>query len=218
LRWRPEHEAAAGNEEVIAAIENSMEVAMAEDDAAGWTGEWVGLLGFSQGAKLAASVLYEIQRQMEEEDDVMNKVVAGGGRKDPGGGMVGFAGVNWRFGILLAGRGPLVGLNAKTYGLANMDEPGAMASSFAPQPGRYSGNQTRLALPTVQVHGLSDPGLEYHRALLEEFTDAGTAEVLEWDGGHRVPIKKTDVQPLLQAALRALKVSCKDLLTPQLVS
>lgn len=200
LRFRPEHEAAA-NEEVVAAIEGSMREAMAEDDAAGWTGEWAGLLGFSQGAKVAASVLYELHLQMEE--NVAKRVVLGGTTSL--GGTKGFAGANWRFGVLLAGRGPLVGLSPKAYGLAGMDKPGGMAA--APEPGQYFWNQNRIALPTVQVHGLSDPGLKFHRVLLEDFTEPGTAEVLEWDGNHRIAIKTADVTPILQATLRALTVS-----------
>ncbi|KAL4814354.1 hypothetical protein BDW67DRAFT_177064 [Aspergillus spinulosporus] len=69
--------------DVATAINASLALAMAADDAKGATGDWIGLLGFSQGAKVAASILYRQQR----------------------------CGItNFRFTILFAGRGPLVWL------------------------------------------------------------------------------------------------------------
>ena len=59
-----------------------------------------------------------------------------------------------------------------------------------------------LRLPTLHVHGLADPGLHLHRRLLKQYCDESTATVLEWDGNHRVPIKKTDVEPICKEILR----------------
>ncbi|KAA8576409.1 hypothetical protein EYC84_006535 [Monilinia fructicola] len=58
LGWLPEHAVINARDEVIA-IEESIEKAMREDDAKGATGGWVGLLGFSQGAKIAGSFAFE---------------------------------------------------------------------------------------------------------------------------------------------------------------
>ncbi|KAH9876636.1 hypothetical protein J1614_003768 [Plenodomus biglobosus] len=46
---------------VVEKIEQSLRTAMEDDDCAGGTGPWVGLLGFSQGAKIAASLLLRQQ-------------------------------------------------------------------------------------------------------------------------------------------------------------
>jgi hypothetical protein len=199
-RWLPEHPATT-DEEALVAIEGSLRDAMEADDAAGWTGEWVGLLGFSQGAKMAASILYEIQLQREET------VAARMAGRPSTSGMRGFAGANWRFAIVLAGRAPLIALSERGYRVANLEKPSDM--TVATKPGQYTWNESRLSLPTVHVHGLSDPGLKFHRVLLDDFTEPGTAELLEWEGGHRIAIKTSDVEPLVDATLRAFQMSPK---------
>lgn len=52
LRWLPEHPA-IDEESCIEEIGYAMRTAMEDDDREGGTGEWVGLVGFSQGAKLS---------------------------------------------------------------------------------------------------------------------------------------------------------------------
>ncbi|KAG9765315.1 hypothetical protein KCU73_g537, partial [Aureobasidium melanogenum] len=90
------HDTTRDNRQVIEEIDTTITSAMCVDDLKGATGEWVALLGFSQGAKIAASMLYvqqNLQRKM---------------------GMTAEVWPNFRFGILLAGRGPLVWLEADT--------------------------------------------------------------------------------------------------------
>lgn len=94
LRWLPSHPEIDA-QTAIDEIEESLYAAMDEDDLKGATGEWVGLLGFSQGAKMCASLLYRQQMQMN-------------GNSWP----------QWRFAVLLAGRAPLVSLD-----LFNADMP-----------------------------------------------------------------------------------------------
>ena len=55
----------------------------------------------------------------------------------------------------------------------------------------------RLRLPTVHVHGLKDEGLHLHRRCVEEYCAPGTTAVVEWDGTHRIPIKKSDVDKVV---------------------
>ena len=61
----------------------------------------------------------------------------------------------------------------------------------SPWKGRWG--EHVLGLPTVHVHGMRDKGLELHRQLLEQYCEDGSARLVEWDGDHRVPIKKKDV-------------------------
>ncbi|RYP54697.1 hypothetical protein DL769_010302 [Monosporascus sp. CRB-8-3] len=177
LRWRPEHPEIRP-EDVVRELDRSLEEAMRQDDACGATGEWVALLGFSQGAKVSASVLY--RQQIREE--VFGKQ---------------HTSINFRFGVLLAGRAPLISL-----------EPGLTLSPALPDASQitdiqldvedlckqrfYHGGHV-LRIPTVHVHGLNDKGLDQHRQLFENFCDPQSRRLVEWDGDHRLPLKHKDV-------------------------
>ncbi|KAL6233346.1 hypothetical protein BDW75DRAFT_242146 [Aspergillus navahoensis] len=132
------------------AINVSLSDALYEDNRLGATGMVIGLLGFSQGARIAASLLLDQQIQKGQKG-------------------ISITGIDCRFAILLAGRGPLLSLDC---GLVN---------------------QPPLVLPTVHVHGLQDPGLEIHRELFLRHCKAGSRFLVEWDGAHRVPIRSQDV-------------------------
>lgn len=144
---------------------------MMEDDAKGATGEWVGILGFSQGAKVAGSLL--LRQQMRTGLGERNRV-------------------RFRFAVLMAGRGPFVSL-LKPDGQIDpgLGDAAQMMGTFSPWTSGYGGNVLRL--PTIHVHGMRDPGLQFHEQLLDHYCEEGTARLIEWDGDHRVPIKKKDV-------------------------
>ncbi|KAK2068189.1 hypothetical protein P8C59_002846 [Phyllachora maydis] len=157
---RPTHD------EVIGAVDESLARAVREDDGRGATGPVVGVLGFSQGGKLAASLLMREQLRRET------------GQGWEGGG--------YRFAVVMAGRAPVV---LMTPGLGS-------AGPAHPLGGvPYEGGRL-LRLPTIHVHGLADPGLEMHRELLHEWCEEGTTRLVEWDGDHRLPFKAKDVSPL----------------------
>ncbi|KAJ6094206.1 hypothetical protein N7467_003051 [Penicillium canescens] len=169
LRWRPEHPPLSPLE-IIRAIDDSLEDAMARDDAEGATGEWVALLGFSQGAKVSASLLYRQQ-------------IIGNATSGP----------QFRFAVLLAGRAPLIALDPgmKTSSVF----PDASQITDLPNPQRevsYAQKPT-LRIPTLHVHGLRDTGVDLHRKLSEDFCDPHSRRVIAWDGDHRVPLKANDV-------------------------
>lgn len=65
---------------------------MREDDKQGATGEWVGFLGFSQGAKMCASLLFRQQKRIEKLGEHR-------------------AASDLRLAVLMAGRGPIVSLD-----------------------------------------------------------------------------------------------------------
>ncbi|KAK1765990.1 hypothetical protein QBC33DRAFT_543125 [Phialemonium atrogriseum] len=151
---------------------------MEGDDAVGGTGEWVALLGFSQGAKLAASLLLMLQRRAAK-------------------------GESFRFGVLMAGRAPLIAL-----------EPGVVAwppgSGEEWKDGGGGGDgggaaTPLLRVPTIHVHGMRDPGLEMHVELLRLCCERGSARLVEWDGEHRLPIKTKDVLPVVEQILAVAK-------------
>lgn len=82
-RWLP-HQPPVSHASAVKQIEQSLVRAMDQDEG---YGEWVGLTGFSQGAKLAFSILLENQLRLKKD------------ALAPG-----YAGVHWRFGVIMAGR------------------------------------------------------------------------------------------------------------------
>ncbi|KFY33395.1 hypothetical protein V494_07659 [Pseudogymnoascus sp. VKM F-4513 (FW-928)] len=166
--------------EVIDAIDASLAEAMRTDDEAGATGEWVGLLGFSQGAKIAASLLLREQDRIELSELTYQSILR------PSHVPM------FRFAVLLAGRGPLVQLypDFQTFFRREKEVQGPI-----------------LQLPTVHVHGLEDEGLSMHRDLLNRCCTAESTMVVEWDGNHRVPIKTWDVAAVVSALLATYQKS-----------
>ncbi|KAI2616781.1 serine hydrolase FSH [Hypoxylon sp. NC1633] len=185
LRWIPE-QAEVDDETAIADINASLKDAMDADDRAGATGPWVALLGFSQGAKLAASLLFKQQVRTAKL-----------GRAQ--------AGSDWKFAVLMAGRAPIVNLDPDVFKSSMLGLPSQIELRTTPDLMEMMSGNHILRLPTIHVHGLLDPGLNLHRDLLEEYCDPNTAKLLEWDGDHRVPLKGTDVQPLVNEIINVAR-------------
>lgn len=180
LRSEPEHP----NIDPKAAtdmIQKSLYDAMKEDDHRGGFGEWAGLLGFSQGAKICASLL--LQQQVGSELGIDQTQTT------------------YRFAILLAGRGPLISLDPQMVMNEALVDASEIGSLRVPAGG-FVGNQEHvLRLPTVHVHGMRDPGLKLHRQLLEHYCEMESVRLVEWDGSHRVPIKSKDVAAVVKQIL-----------------
>ncbi|KAF2636194.1 hypothetical protein P280DRAFT_473327 [Massarina eburnea CBS 473.64] len=186
LRWLPEHPE-IDEESCIEEIGYSIRTAMEDDDRAGGRGEWVGLMGFSQGAKLSASMLLEQQaREIQAEKD---------GRSDIETGFIGIPGLNWRFGVLLAGRAPLSNLNPDLIKSQALVSTANISEGF--QFVKEVDAGCILRKQTIHLHGMADPGLHLHQKLLNEYCEDGSKTLLEWDGAHRIPIKSKDVEPLV---------------------
>lgn len=175
LRWLPEH-AEIDDESAIEEVFYAIETCKKEDEG---TGPWVGLLGFSQGAKLSSSLLYDQQVRLERE---------------------GKATTEYKFAVSLAGRSPIVSFCEYSRSEACV-RPGAISEGF-----KFEGKSPDvLSLPTIHVHGLADAGLHLHRKMLEQYHDPKTTTVIEWDGTHRVPIKATDVLPITKEIYRVAR-------------
>ena len=142
---------------------------MEEDDRRGAIGEWVGLLGFSQGAKMCASLLFRQQVRADWLGECRTET-------------------NFRFGVLMAGRGPLVSLDPDLVMTPSLVDAAHVGSQVYISPDEQSTDHI-LRLPTIHVHGLRDPGLELHKQLLEGYCEKESTRLIEWDGNHRVPIK-----------------------------
>ncbi|KAL4774747.1 serine hydrolase FSH [Aspergillus nidulans var. acristatus] len=186
----------------VEAIDECIAAAMEQDDRAGGTGDWVGLLGFSQGARIAASLLYRQQRQQR-----MGLTSWGRGR-DRKRGVT--AGTSYRFAVVLAGRGPLLDLGFGSGSLTGSSAASASASASA--SGSESASEEEedghlLSIPTIHVHGLRDPGLEMHRDLVRSCRPS-SVRIVEWEGAHRMPIATKDVGAVV-AEIRQLAISRK---------
>lgn len=186
LRFGPMHPAISA-QAAVARLDQAIEAAMADDDERGGSGAWTALLGFSQGAKMCASLLY---RQQTQEADA---AAAGGG------GRVTFP--RFRFGVLLAGRGPFVSLEPDRAGNATLPD----ASEFSLTQEREPRGNHMLTIPTIHMHGLRDGGLEEHRKLYNEYCDPESRTLLVWDAGHRLPVKTDDVAPLVREIRRVAR-------------
>ncbi|KIW04141.1 uncharacterized protein PV09_04949 [Verruconis gallopava] len=184
LRWLPEHKEVDA-ETAVEEIHYQLKQAMEEDDRIGGTGNWVGLMGFSQGAKVSAALLYDQQLQ----------AAAGTSTGLP----------QWKFAILLAGRAPLVSLSSASAGCKALVDAAEISEGFATVDPEVWNGYEKLKLPTVHVHGLKDPGLHLHRRLLEQYCEPGSTTVVEWEGEHRVPIKTKDVEKVVAAIFDVAK-------------
>ncbi|MCJ1333128.1 hypothetical protein MMC10_009822 [Thelotrema lepadinum] len=163
-------------ESISTEVKLCLQKAIAKDDIMGATGELVGLMGFSQGAKVSGSLLQaQRRRKTEREADDLPM---------------------WKFAILLAGRGPLVSVTKEVIETAKCDATGFM-SRHTPTPL----TRRHLNVQTLHVHGLRDSGLDLHRKFLHENFDQRHTRLIEWDGEHRVPIKSKDVQVVMDEIL-----------------
>lgn len=196
-RWLKE-DPPISNQLAIARIERCLLAAMDADEG---TGEWVGLLGFSQGAKVSASILYDIQLRKDEQDrEALDDMY---GDIDTSSTPVGFAGARWKFAIIMAGRPPFISLSHLTKDNKQIVGAGEL---FIEHEQPLDGLSDRLRLPTLHVHGLQDPGLELHRKMRTAYCDPNTAKLIEWEAAHRIVFKAADVQKVTQGILEVAKV------------
>lgn len=171
-RWLKSHSdinAEACQHEIMYAIEQGM----VTDPG---TGDWVGVLGFSQGAKVASSLL--LKQQLDDD--------------------AGREATKFRFGIIMAGRAPLLALTPEMEDMKFLQSAAGLPDE-ADMDAIYDAPEHKLRLPTVHIHGLKDEGLSLHRRCVEDYCAAGTTTVIEWDGPHRIAIKKNDVDRMVEA-------------------
>ncbi|CEJ81532.1 hypothetical protein VHEMI01653 [[Torrubiella] hemipterigena] len=154
LRWKSS-QPELSDDEAATALVKAIEDCKASDAG---SGKWLGILGFSQGAKIAGSLLYNQQR---------------GGEGD------------YKFGVLMAGRSPFVNLGREPH--MSLIGAGVISRSASELPLP----EKKLQIPTVHVLGLRDADVEWHRSMAHGFCE--DPRIVEWDGGHRIPIKPVDV-------------------------
>jgi len=183
LRWRPDHPRVS-HEDIVRELDQCLEDAKSQDDRLGATGEWVALLGFSQGAKLCASLLYRQQTRAKAYGKHVNNP-------------------SYRFGVLLAGRAPLVSLDTSLTLYPPLPDASQITDVQWHHKQTLYNQGHILRIPTIHVHGMRDQGLELHQQLFTEFCARDRRRLVEWEGNHRVPLKLHDVM-LVAGAIREL--------------
>ena len=189
LRWH-EGQPAISHAEAVEEIDHALHSAMENDDIRGATGDWIGLLGFSQGAKVAASVLY--QQQMHQNTKGLNL-------KN-----------KFKFGVLFAGRAPLVWLESDVschHGFSDASQISSTQHTSSSKARLLSDGL--LQLPTIHIHGLQDEGLDSHRELLE-YCDPRSTRLVELNLGHRLPLKSQDVGLVVNQIRETMRRTEKD--------
>ncbi|KZM22331.1 uncharacterized protein EKO05_0007940 [Ascochyta rabiei] len=189
LRAFPEH-AEIDDEACIEEIGYAMRTAMENDSRKGATGEWVGLMGFSQGSKVCASILLEQQARearAEKEGELIVPV-----------GLTNIPNLHWRFGILMAGSAPLINLKPEI-----LTSPALIGAGDIPSErfwaGRKMDKEAVVRIPTLHVHGSADAGIHLHQKLLYDYCSKESTRLVEWEGTHRVPLRSRDVVPVVHA-------------------
>lgn len=170
LRWDGDHE---HDDDAENKILDTCQRAMDEDPG---KGPWVAVMGFSQGAKIAASLLW-----------AQEKIKSG---KGP-----------FKFGVIIAGRAPVVildpGRDLKLSPIPpHTTDAGQLSGDFSDWAPDNTGEHA-ISIPTLHVHGTLDPGMDLHRIMSDKYCKDRTARVVEWEGGHRLPIRPPDVEAVV---------------------
>jgi hypothetical protein len=181
----------------IEKIRHSLRDAIEKDDREGGTGEWIGLMGFSQGAHLSASVLLEQQaREAMAREAMAREAIAKRQSRDIDVGFTDIPELRWRFGILLAGKAPLTNLNPEVLNSRALVTAGDLLEC---QFRNEIDEDLKLRVPTLHVHGMADSGLSLHQVLLHKYCAQEFTRLVEWEGAHRVPLKSNDVEKVVGA-------------------
>ncbi|KAK4064752.1 uncharacterized protein Triagg1_8939 [Trichoderma aggressivum f. europaeum] len=184
-RWLVYKDAHETMDPVVASQKLAKQLQDAIDQDKG-TGEWAGLIGFSQGGVISSSLLWA---QDHIEDD----------SKRP------LPGITFRFAVVMSAPGPIVhidrtGTLTKPRHLIHAGE--RMSYDYDDWPVQGTQDEAHMVLtPTLHIHGLQDPALFNHRKLYE-YSKRGTATRFEWDGGHRLPIRREDVERTVNMILQ----------------
>ncbi|ENH98547.1 hypothetical protein COCC4DRAFT_155492 [Bipolaris maydis ATCC 48331] len=172
------------------AIRKCLEGTMKEDEQSGASGQWVGLMGFSQGARLAASVLFESQRRQNIQEK--------------GGIVRGYEGDNietklwdqrWQFAVLFSGPAPLIAFCPENDHLSSQSTAEHDPMYRALDNVNCSG-ELHITKPTLHVIGVKDEWAPSQRELYEKYCSKESSTLVEWEGAHRIPIESSIVKDL----------------------
>ncbi|CAG7997511.1 unnamed protein product [Penicillium salamii] len=191
LRWIESHRVLKPKFQVEA-IRRCLEDAMAQDDESGGCGPWIGLLGFSQGARLSASILFECQRRQEAKENGVPITGYEGSSKST------LWSQDWQFAALFAAPAPLVALSPETGNLP-LQSPTELGASLEDLEKALKDmekvnpyGELSIERPTLHVIGVEDEWAPSQRKLYDTYCSADARFLLEWEGDHRIPIQTSE--------------------------
>jgi predicted esterase len=177
LRWLPEHPE-IDDDEAAKTVMDACLGAMKKDRG---TGPWAGVMGFSQGAKVGANLLWAQER-----------AVANGIRPL----------TNFKFAVIMAGLPPWLHYDKRLPKPDRyVDDASGYATDFTDYPEEYEEGEHVLQAPTLHVLGLGDEDVEKHRKLALNYCNPKTRQIIEWDGDHRVPVEKDVVRKIVKITM-----------------
>lgn len=188
FRWSPSHRVLKPKYH-IEAIRRCLEDAMAGDDESGGCGPWVGLLGFSQGARLSASILFESQRRQESQI----KGEKPGGYEGDLDSMLWSQ--HWQFAVLFSGPAPLVALSPDIGDLP-LQSPTELDLSHKELDKLDPTGKLAIDRPTLHVIGIQDEWAPSQRRLHDIYCSEESKSLLEWDGDHRIPMQSPEIEQI----------------------
>ncbi|CAI7588175.1 unnamed protein product [Penicillium bialowiezense] len=188
LRWTDSHRALKPKFHVEA-IRRCLEDAMAQDDETGGSGPWIGLLGFSQGARLSASILFESQRRQaaQEKGEILKGY--------EGDSVSALWSQDWQFAVLFAAPAPLVALSPEIGDLP-LQNPTELGISLEDLEKISPTGVLSIERPTLHVIGIHDEWAASQKKLYDTYCSAKKKSLLQWDGDHRIPIQASDIDKI----------------------
>lgn len=160
-----------------------------DDDDGNKAGQpFVGVIGFSQGARVAAGLLHQAEAQAHTQD-----------RKGDGDGDRVLREKGLRFGVLMNGSYPP---------LRQSSNPSTILPRLSEHTQRDWNDRHEgvIHTPSIHVHGIRDPALPASKLLTKCF-DPSSATVLEYDNGHHLPASDDDSKVIVDHILRVYNES-----------
>lgn len=142
---------------------------------------FVGIMAFSQGARVATGLLCHLEKLKRKGSSDMPDI---------------------KFAVINSGTYPPLLLDSDADVLNNSVEERLLSDGG----GRSEGK--RLLLPSIHLQGSQDPWRPESERLLEDFFTKEQATVIEFTGGHQVPVSDNDTAKIVEA-IRRLAESLK---------
>ena len=189
FRWAvPDGYVPSKNEPAPSSLEQRLRSVLQSDG-----GEWIGVLGFSQGGKLAAGMMREC------EEGLLDGMLPPGQR--------------FKFGLLAGASYPPLYATQKANELWRHPQPRPIQMTPSRTGGGNGGLMEHRTLwddtlagairtPSIHVQGLDDPVLDMSKMLFRCF-DERTRKVFLFDIGHYLPKEKEDNRLVAEAVFDA---------------
>lgn len=178
----------------IEAIRRCLEDAIADDNESGACGPWVGILGFSQGARLAASMLFESQRRQTLREN--------GETPEGYEGPLDFTiwDRDWNFAIFISGPAPLIALSPNVGDLP-LQGPTELILCQEELEKQDIKGKCSIKRPTLHVIGVHDEWAPSQKILYDAYCSEESKNIFEWEGDHRVPFHSPEVDQICELVL-----------------